>query len=908
MQVCNHPDLFEPRPIASAFVPASIEYRTSPMIFLNLGENPLQYISSSILQISHWDYDPILIESVRKLQISEEKFFDVYIDDINLDKPPYLSKTAIYDGFISQLRKDAVNVSLDRRKFNFAINERRCAGDVFGVHWRLIQKFILPPRTAEKALLARRDGRARYELPLLWFQLVKTVEDRIDEWKDIIERFVFVRLKAKAAPVEIVTRSPNTSTMHSKLNWSPDAELQLACAVKASKVPYYNIDIRREINFPDRKLVQFDSGKLQTLHILLRDLKKGNHKCLIFTQMSKMLDILEIFLNLHGHTYVRLDGSTTVEKRQKLMDRFNGDPKLFCFILSTRSGGFGINLTGADSVIFYDSDWNPAMDAQAQDRAHRIGQTREVHIYRLVCSSTVEENILTKAKQKRHLDYLVMTEGNFSEATLFNSHNMQDILGLSSSTSGADLSSKSGKKLEVEDSAPLDGNSAEIEAAMAAAEDEEDVSAMRGAQQELKKEGEEFDENAPVESNEDGAGDEKEEADIEKDDETVEKKSNVIVPVASSEDADVEAEFASWQSKIGADFKAIESALKPVERFAFRMHTEVEPYYSLHYVMDQQRLNEVVEETGGLSHEEQEWNIAEIERVKQEEEEKALADGELLWAPMTYRDMRKLKHWFLSERAKRQGAIRRRLITGEAWQEVVDAVTQIPFWYNEDTGDASYNVPPVILEQRRLAIAKEKRFGALPPDALITLFSLLTPMERITASEVCIYWNTSASDDVFKLRVLPVEAGSTDSYRDGKDKNGSKVYSSLASAVKAATAGDTIVLGPGHYWEETIDISIPLKIIGDMSDPARCVIEFTGRLNVINSCRAVMICGVTIRRPRKIPGAKSIIFVRGSTLQVRSAHLCSHRPTITVHVTSYIFATLTIRMVLAVLFFVETKH
>ena len=91
-----------------------------------------------------------------------------------------------------------------------------------------------------------------------------------------------------------------------------------------------------------------------------------------------MLNILEHFLNLHGHTYVRLDGSTKVDQRQYLMERFNNDPKLFVFILSTRSGGLGINLTGADTVIFYDTDWNPAMDAQAQDRAHRIGQTRDV--------------------------------------------------------------------------------------------------------------------------------------------------------------------------------------------------------------------------------------------------------------------------------------------------------------------------------------------------------------------------------------------------------------------------------------------------------------------------------------------------------------------------------------------------
>jgi SNF2 family DNA or RNA helicase len=103
---------------------------------------------------------------------------------------------------------------------------------------------------------------------------------------------------------------------------------------------------------------------LQELDMLLRRLKAGGHKALIFTQMARMLDILEVFLNLHGYTYLRLDGSTRPEQRQLLMQRFNSNPKLFVFILSTRSGGVGMNLTGADTVIFYDSDWNPAMDAQ----------------------------------------------------------------------------------------------------------------------------------------------------------------------------------------------------------------------------------------------------------------------------------------------------------------------------------------------------------------------------------------------------------------------------------------------------------------------------------------------------------------------------------------------------------------
>lgn len=98
------------------------------------------------------------------------------------------------------------------------------------------------------------------------------------------------------------------------------------------------------------------------------------------------------------------------------MDRFNADARIFCFILSTRSGGLGVNLTGADTVVFYDSDWNPTMDAQAQDRCHRIGQTRDVNIYRLISERTIEENILKKANQKRLLGDIAIEGGNFTTA------------------------------------------------------------------------------------------------------------------------------------------------------------------------------------------------------------------------------------------------------------------------------------------------------------------------------------------------------------------------------------------------------------------------------------------------------------------------------------------------------------
>lgn len=149
-----------------------------------------------------------------------------------------------------------------------------------------------------------------------------------------------------------------------------------------------------------------------------------------------MLDVLEAFLNHHGHIYLRLDGTTKVEQRQLLMERFNEDKRIFVFILSTRSGGVGINLTGADTVIFYDSDWNPTMDAQAQDRCHRIGQTRDVHIYRLVSEKTIEENILKKANQKRLLGELAIEGGNFTTA-YFKSSTIQDLFDVDSTTEDA---------------------------------------------------------------------------------------------------------------------------------------------------------------------------------------------------------------------------------------------------------------------------------------------------------------------------------------------------------------------------------------------------------------------------------------------------------------------------------------
>lgn len=157
-------------------------------------------------------------------------------------------------------------------------------------------------------------------------------------------------------------------------------------------------------------------GKLVVLDKLLTRLKARDSRVLVFSQMTRMLDVLEDYMNFRGHTYARIDGDTDHMTREDLIDAYNApDSPLFAFLLSTRAGGLGINLATADVVILYDSDWNPQVDLQAQDRAHRIGQKKEVTVYRLVTENSVEEKIVERAEAKLRLDALVIQQGRLIE-------------------------------------------------------------------------------------------------------------------------------------------------------------------------------------------------------------------------------------------------------------------------------------------------------------------------------------------------------------------------------------------------------------------------------------------------------------------------------------------------------------
>ncbi|XP_022189967.2 chromatin-remodeling complex ATPase chain Iswi isoform X2 [Nilaparvata lugens] len=161
----------------------------------------------------------------------------------------------------------------------------------------------------------------------------------------------------------------------------------------------------------DEHLV-YNCGKMVILDKLLPKLKEQDSRVLIFSQMTRMLDILEDYCFWRGYSYCRLDGQTPHEDRQRQINEYNEpNSKKFIFMLSTRAGGLGINLATADVVILYDSDWNPQMDLQAMDRAHRIGQQKQVRVFRLITENTVEEKIVEKAEVKLRLDKLVIQQG-----------------------------------------------------------------------------------------------------------------------------------------------------------------------------------------------------------------------------------------------------------------------------------------------------------------------------------------------------------------------------------------------------------------------------------------------------------------------------------------------------------------
>lgn len=472
-KVCNHPDLFETRPISTSFaMPESVatEFGATENLVRRrlLNEHPLKKLDFDFLNLA-----PVSREDISQ-RLADDTTRLMAFGPFNALRERQYNRTDWQMGFDgSTIRSSLATLENESRKRRMAELERSLYFEskrhgrrpVYGTN---LIEFL----TADNRQHPLSTGPLRKRSLAEWLSnrssvlasMMLSIEERSQAMDGYIQRFACVTPPAVAPDITDAALTPIET------RYLPPEENRFD--------PFHEAQMRLSIAFPDKRLLQYDCGKLQRLDKLLRDLKAGGHRALIFTQMTKMLDILEQFLNIHGHRYLRLDGTTRIEQRQVLMDRFNNDDRILAFILSSRSGGLGINLTGADTVIFYDLDWNPAMDKQCQDRCHRIGQTRDVHIYRFVSEYTIESNILRKANQKRMLDDVVIQEGEFNTDYVAKTDG-REVAGGEEDT----------KEQQDEASAAMDRVLATRNAggmrAFEQAEDKEDMVAAKNAQKEL---------------------------------------------------------------------------------------------------------------------------------------------------------------------------------------------------------------------------------------------------------------------------------------------------------------------------------------------------------------------------------------------------------------------------------------
>ena len=430
-RVCNHPDLFDPRPIQTSFamersVAEGFEGKERVVRRLlgaagALGE--LGRVSGNEGRGRYESRRGRQLDGSARLR-KEEKVLEARVA---ADSDPDLSTLAGYQALqrVKQRERKLAHLRSCIRASEQRIQTTPVYGfdltELLTIHNDRPYKVVTKDKYGRVAQRSLRGWPAlgRYPLrfatehlsdwllsqtSLLQQQSVQTAAKYAEKMNEAIVKFTFC---TPVATAPILNHQIPTQTQH-LLRASPAYPLHDADYAHEAR-------IRSSIVFPDSRLLIYDSGKLQRLTHLLRDLQSRGSRSLIFTQMTGTLNILEQFLSLLNLPYLRLDGSTPVERRQLYSAEFNRpDSKFQCMILSSRAGGIGLNLTGASSVIFYDLDWNPQMDRQCMDRAHRIGQVRDVEVYKMVSERTVEENILRRAEQKSLLDQTVIQEGRFT--------------------------------------------------------------------------------------------------------------------------------------------------------------------------------------------------------------------------------------------------------------------------------------------------------------------------------------------------------------------------------------------------------------------------------------------------------------------------------------------------------------
>lgn len=330
-KVVNHPDLFEVRPIKTSFAmsrSAIADYEIKELLIRRqlLREDDEQKANLKLLGLAFIDRQGTSILTAYGRRSLDGTLRLPFITELP-DPPPRDVRTiAGYRKYKAYMEQAAMAARWAQIGY---VNRLRCnEGDpVFSAEVITLARRFYQPLLPYSAL----DRRSGYlEISNRVHRVIKSYVEREDEIAEVVDRFAFV------TPSVVARDLPNIA-----LSGHQGAIAQYASDTNFDAV-LHRSTVKLQIAFPDPSLLQYDCGKLQELARLLRERKAGGHRILIFTQMTRILDILEIFLNLHGYLYLRLDGATKIEDRQYITERFNTDPRIFCFISSSRSGGVGI--------------------------------------------------------------------------------------------------------------------------------------------------------------------------------------------------------------------------------------------------------------------------------------------------------------------------------------------------------------------------------------------------------------------------------------------------------------------------------------------------------------------------------------------------------------------------------------
>lgn len=664
-KVCNHPDLFEARPIISPFEMRGIELAMPKLLKGDTYQPP--HTLFDLIQI-----DDVSITDVNILAAPIEIATKIcYIPEL-FETLPYLSLQetqkyiGIYNEYVEKKKTERSNI------FRRILHRNQFKWSILPIYNYYCRNSCRVPLIRNEIIPLSNNPRKYFKYSNALRQMISSYEERLESMTPFIKRYCIVIYPIRINNIKIVEK-----------------DQKLIRDIK-NTTNHYDWWLRRNLLFPDKWLVQYDCGKLQELHKLLMKLKQENHKCLVFTQMSKMLDILEYFMNLHSFTYLRLDGSTSINDRQVRMDKFNNDKKIFCFILSTRSGGLGINLIGADTVIFYDSDWNPSIDAQAQDRAHRIGQTRDVNIYRLITQFTVEENILKKANSKRHLNQLSLEEGHFNMESMYKDFTIKDIIGLAP-TDALDINENSqGPTPE------------EIAQAMQLYEDDGDKQAQIALQEEMK---------------------------LEED----------MTPIAEQE------EKVKWMEVSESD--SIEQSLPQVQQLCLKHRTEYDCHPYVNYDLLLTHAQEM-EERENIWEKEQE---EEMERAEQEINEKD--SNFLMLEAVGMKSYKMMEKYYKRCQVLYKKEMHWKELKGDNWKTLSDSKTGKLYYLNKYTGEKQWEMPLMLRKKESYNNAKKYGYKELPDEILRHICNYLVPYkDGMSFSKVCSHWNkvyTPYSIDIF---------------------------------------------------------------------------------------------------------------------------------------------------------------